>query len=511
MRIAAIGDSVMWGQGLNPPLSTIDFEDEEKFVFKIVEWLKNEGKVQNIVMSDFLAHSGAVIGTPNEVNRQAILSRDEAPNKKAYDNYYGEIPDEYPTVLGQLSNLKNSSTIDILIINGGPNDVGILNSIEFSEAFNKGLELIDEVARVKLPILFEEASKKCPNAIILYMGYYAAITNNTSNKLISKDLNILAPVLRYLPIDKLFLAVIDDDDRIKEQGLIFHQRILAKFREQIAIFNEKRNPSLPPILFCPSGFGNSSAMWAPNQNIFTFDDDLGVSGMRKSFCEAVNYKVVKKLFTEYVNKYNVSLGYPFSNLEVKRTEDLFCKIAYVAHPNRKGAEQYYRQLKKRIEVQLIFSLRNHLESMETSISSLRKLKEKYPFVPLTSLRGLSDVLWLDVISIGYHKSSSLGYSIPSGFLSTLDFDFGWGYQKLTNQKGLFVLDVMDRKRLSALKYVKIQMPEFEPIVIKLSIDFYIKINGYPLPNIELTEKAFKKIGNYRVWEMPTLNFKQENA
>ena len=149
--------------------------------------------------------------------------------------------------------------------------------------------------------------------------------------------------------------------------------------------------------------------------------------------------------------------------------------------------------------------------METSISSLRKLKEKYPFVPLTSLRGLSDVLWLDVISIGYHKSSSLGYSIPSGFLSTLDFDFGWGYQKLTNQKGLFVLDVMDRKRLSALKYVKIQMPEFEPIVIKLSIDFYIKINGYPLPNIELTEKAFKKIGNYRVWEMPTLNFKQENA
>jgi hypothetical protein len=508
MRIAAVGDSVMWGQGLMPPLSNIDFEDEEKFVFKIVEWLKNEGKVQKIEMADFLAHSGAIIGTPNEVNHQAFLSRNEAPNKKAYDNFYGEIPEEYPTVLGQLNNLKNSSTIDILIINGGPNDVGIFNSIEFSEAFNKGLELIDEVASIKLPNLLKEASKKCPNAFIFYIGYYAAITKNTSNKLISKDLNILAPSLRYIPIDKI-LFMGGFDERMKEQGMIFHQRILVKFREQIAIFNEKRNPSSFPILFCPSGFGNSSAMWAPNQNIFTFDHDTGVSGMRKALCEAIQGKFISKIFSEYAHKYKINLGDVISELEVRKVENLFCEIAYVAHPNRKGAEQYYRQLKKRIEVQLNFSLRNHLESMDTSISSLRKLKGKYPFVPLISLRGLSDVLWLDVISIGYHKSGS-SYSIP-GFLSTLDFDFGWGYEMLSNQKGLFVLDLMDRKRLSSLKYVKIRMPEFERLVRKFSIDFYIKINGYSLPYIELTEKSFKKSGNSRVWEMPTLNFKQENA
>jgi hypothetical protein len=532
MRIAAVGDSVMWGQGLMPPLNPSHFEGQQKYFFKIVEWLQNEGKVQEFDMADFQAHSGAIIGTSGQKSSEAILSRDDAPNKEVYDLFYGEVPDAFPTVLRQLDKLKGGDTIDILIINGGPNDVGILKSVDFSDVFKEGLRLIDEVASVKLPVLFKEARKKCPNALIIYTGYYPALSERSSAIRALGDLNIFAPVLRFIPLDEflggLFLAF--NHERLKKQGVSFHQRMLARFREQIAKFNLNRDPSSPPILFCPSGFGLSNAMFAPNQMIFTIEDDPGVTAMRKPFCEAIQGIAIENFFRELDLKYNITNSYErylelhgipiidigdrnehfkIFNKSVTSLKKLLCENAFIAHPNKKGAEQYYKQLKKRIEIQLNFSLRNHFKAMDPQILSIRKLREKYSFAPCSSLRRMSDVLWLDVISIGFNVSN---YAGPSrDFLSTLYFDFGWGYQMASNQNGLFIFDIMDRKRLSSLKYVRIRLPKFQGIISKLSLDFYIKINGYSLPFIALTEKSFRKSGDDWVWGMPTLNFKPENA
>jgi hypothetical protein len=524
MRIAAVGDSVMWGQGLMPPLNPGHFEDQEKFFFKIVEWLQNEGKVQEFDMNDFQAHSGAIIGIPDQKNRKAILSIDDAPNKEVFDRFYGEIPDDFPTILRQLDNLKDGNTIDLLIINGGPNDVGILKSVDFEEAFKEGLKLIDEVADNKLPVLLKEAQRKCPNALIIYTGYYPAISEKSSAIEALGAVNILAPPLRFVAIDEflgsIFLAI--NHQRLKDQGVIFHQRMLAKFREQIANFNDKRDPSSLPIIFCPSGFGISNAMFTPNQMIFTTEEDSGVTGMRKSFCQSIHQKKkIHQLFMAIDSQHNISGAFKEfrdrygaiyeqinSNEQIKEFSKLFCEKAFLAHPNKKGAEQYYKQLRKRIEIQLNFKLRKQIESMDKSISSLRKLKEKYPFIPLKSLRGLSDVLWLDVILVTYHISSYAGPTRE--FLSILYFDFGWGYQKCRNQDGEFVLDLSDRRRLSSLKHIKIRLPEFKGTISKLKIDFYIKINGYPLPSITLTERSFQKSGDFWVWEMPVLNYKPEN-
>lgn len=499
----------MWGQGLMPPLSTTQFEDQEKFVFKIVEWLKNEGKVQEIDMADFLAHSGAKIGSERDPLLPPQLTRVKANNKKEYDQYYGEVPDRNPAILWQLKTLRDGSTINLLLINGGPNDVEITESVSvldpLTDNFNEALEKIDRVAEARVSHLLSEARKSCPNAIIIYTGYYPALSPHSDIPLSVSITNILPSVS---PMSGLWggLLVLSDlvlrtqFPRIKKQGVVFHQRILAKFREQIALFNEKRNPASPPILFCPSLFSSANAMWANAEMVYSIgnNQDISVPAHRKKLCTQVS-------------------DFEIANGSYK--DRLICENAYIGHPNKKGAEQYFKQLKKRIEIQLNFSLRNHLNTIDPQILSIRNLKEKYPFISISSLRGLSDFYWMDVIAVDCNIKAIHPLMIEHKlvFLTTVTFDFGWGYRRLTGEKGRFVMELSDNRRINALKYLKIRYNKNHPFVSPIAttsnilFEVVIQINGYQLCALKLTRDSFKISGGYLVWEMPTLNFKQENA
>lgn len=496
MRIAAVGDSVMWGQGLMPPLSTNSFENEEKFVFKIVEWLKNEGRVEEIDMADFLAHSGAKIGSKTDPLFPSKLTREKVRNKKEYDHFYGEIPDRNPSVLWQLKSLRNGHTIDLLLLNGGPNDIEITESVSLVDPitnnFNEALEKIDRVAELRVSHLLSEARKTCPNAIIIYIGYYPALSPDSNN--IPLGINILtalnpvAPAIVFLGgLWLLGEALLRTQlPRIKKQGLEFHQRMLAKFREQIALFNLNRNPKSGPILFCPSLFSRSNAMWANAEMVSSVKNDPNprVSSHRKNFCK-------------------------------KLDEGDICDNAYIGHPNQRGAEQYFRQLKNRIEVQLKFSLRDHFKTLDPQVSSLRSLNEKYFFIPVSSLRGLSDFYWMDVIAVNFHFTSSdlLMKEHFRLFINTVNFDFGWGYRKLTGKNGKFVLELSDNRRVNAIKHLKIRYKKIysgiSPMAIttNIELELVIQINGYQFCSKKLTRNSFKIEGGYLIWEMPALYYK----
>ncbi len=71
MRVAAVGDSVNWGQGLKRPFSWNNLENEEKYIFKCVDWLRKEGVESKLDQADFLAHSGAIIGELNDKKYEA--------------------------------------------------------------------------------------------------------------------------------------------------------------------------------------------------------------------------------------------------------------------------------------------------------------------------------------------------------------------------------------------------------------------------------------------------------
>lgn len=508
MRIAAVGDSVNWGQGLKHPTKFNALKDEEKYIFKIVEWLQDEGIAQPMDRADFRAHSGAIIGTDSDVNKPATFKRENSKDPNHYDLYYGEIPDDYPTILGQLKQIKDSQSVDLLFINGGANDVGILESIKFEPTFRKVLTAVDTYAKERVSILLKEARKTCPNAIIVYTGYYPGLSSDSdiplSTMAILKDLEIV-PSLAYLvyihPLAYLLeLFVKTQLPRIKNQGVIFHKRMLGKFREQIAEFNSNRDPQTPPILFSPSGFSASNAMFATNQYVTPPDSDPNktVGAARKKLCGEVPESL----------------------------SGFMCTEAYVAHPNAKGASKYFSELKKRLEKHLNFSLREHLEGMDPTLSSINQFRDKYKFAPADSLRGLTDVLWLDSVTIDY-ELTIIGLEIPimldkygNAVIDTgevdpntkrydemmrlentiqngtmlVDFGFNQGFETIKyyyNPKVIdnYTIDLYGNERLSNLQYIEIRLPQYYELLM-FTLDMSIKINGYKFKTLKLDKGSF---------------------
>src|SRR4051812_35508147 len=97
-KIAIIGDSVAWGQGLVP---------SNKYVYKVAAGLNVNP--QDVCLQ---AHSGAEIGVGHSTD----------PGTQS-----GEVPLSCPTILSQLDQIANPDTYDLLLINGGGNDVGFQN------------------------------------------------------------------------------------------------------------------------------------------------------------------------------------------------------------------------------------------------------------------------------------------------------------------------------------------------------------------------------------------------
>src|SRR5438270_2761966 len=92
-RIVVLGDSVPWGQGLEPA---------EKFHALVQAAIPNSE-------SSLLAHSGATIGVGVPLTEAQVD---------------GEVPTAYLTILQQCGAFDDApETVDLVIINGGINDI----------------------------------------------------------------------------------------------------------------------------------------------------------------------------------------------------------------------------------------------------------------------------------------------------------------------------------------------------------------------------------------------------
>lgn len=225
LRVAIIGDSVMWGQGLT---------HEQRFAVKggkaIARML---GRNYDEVV--FFAHSGAEISfdedetqhprgldLPSGIQVQALQGdrldffetypelfkteedlidfftpeksgsrQDVAANQKFGPKgatWGGEYPRTFPTVTYQLNHMLTDAvgqTIDVLFLNGGANDLAfqtIVNPTEFTWNFAETFDpVIERVCYHEVKNLLAQARAKCPNAVIIFTGYYAPFHPKVSN------------------------------------------------------------------------------------------------------------------------------------------------------------------------------------------------------------------------------------------------------------------------------------------------------------------------------------------
>jgi hypothetical protein len=154
--MAVIGDSIQWGVGL---------KEEHKMFSLVRRWLNVACNIS--VEVQHLAQTGALIET------QSRWIQDLRPRGRA------ETPQDAPSILNQLSFIRDPSGVDLLVLNGGINDLeprGIWAFLDIygteGEQLNGIRQTCTDVFTGKLEKLFRLAFSACPQALKVYTGYY---------------------------------------------------------------------------------------------------------------------------------------------------------------------------------------------------------------------------------------------------------------------------------------------------------------------------------------------------
>ena len=125
-RMAVIGDSVMWGQGL---------AEQDKIHTKVLSYIAS-GLNGRPVEKQVAAHSGAIIG----------LKAPDLNAEYAANGMSGEMPRGHPTIGWQATNqIRNPELVDLVVMNGGINDVEVTQILSMDYFF--GLDALRQRTR----------------------------------------------------------------------------------------------------------------------------------------------------------------------------------------------------------------------------------------------------------------------------------------------------------------------------------------------------------------------------
>jgi lysophospholipase L1-like esterase len=292
-RILALGDSVVWGQGLQEP---------HKMHAQVAAAIEaSSGGMQ--VYTTLLAHSGAVIGVGKTATRPAI---------------HGEVPTDYPTILQQCARhaANDSDTIDLVIVDGGINDVDVRTILS---PLTRTADLKRRIQRVfsgDLVTLLEQVLATYPNAQVVVTGYYPIVSN-------SSDLTLLPLMLASIGVDLLTggpsataLAYTTALRVTVRNAATFARESRACIARAVDVAN--RGLASTRVVFADPAFGSTHAALASDPLLFGINadgspqDNPAVSVPRTAAC----------------------------NTHCSGTDAAICERASAGHPNPQGARRY---------------------------------------------------------------------------------------------------------------------------------------------------------------------------
>jgi lysophospholipase L1-like esterase len=297
LRILTLGDSVTWGQGLLEP-QKLDFLVQQALTHDHPEGVELER----------CAHSGAVIGA----------------NGASGTPQPGEVPVDRPTVIEQSDAYANSpATIDLVLLNGGINDVGVETILNPAALIPSLSRRISSACYDGMLQLLKNISAKFskPTCGILVIGYYP---------ILSADSDPFG-VIKLLSLFGIAVPPFLDKD------IDFINPILARceqfFAESTtALARAVRDSGDARISFVPSGYTGSNAVFASNSLLWGLDltDDLNpqdpVAAARRPLCNAAWPEPVEVMHRE------------------------LCYRASAGHPNVQGAIQFHQQILNAIAI-----------------------------------------------------------------------------------------------------------------------------------------------------------------
>jgi len=306
-RIAAIGDSVVWGQGLSPAPPSMKFVDLVRDAIST-----HLGDIDTFV--DMRAHSAAVLGAATG-----------APAAS------GEIPDAAPNIPAQLAAIgaiKSPKDIDVVVVDGGINDVGVGTILNPNTGTATLTAATTAACGTAMTTLLGTIIATCPNAQIVVTGYYPILSPSSNALLIGL---MVAPLFNFFfpGIGLVFEAV--EISNILNNCATFFRVSSTALGGAVAAANAAAAtaklpppagllslPGLPPVTFAAPPFTNDNAALAPSAWLFGINANGSpqdpVAGTRRAAC---------------------AVAFPGGG-----AVQIFCDDASVGHPNQLGAIQF---------------------------------------------------------------------------------------------------------------------------------------------------------------------------
>jgi lysophospholipase L1-like esterase len=317
-RVLAMGDSIMWGQGNR---------EDAKFVRLVCKWLEKDKRKGDVSLIS-LAHSGAI----------AAQKKGESRNAK-----WGEVPEAAPSVHAQLEASEKdvkADEIDVVLVNGGINDVSPLHIVvanpfvsDGKDAIKKATEdVFGETGAVRT--LLTRTLERYSKAKVVVLGYYPIVSTETSAR-------HLARLIRHLPrrgdlvsaVDRFVEGdadhVIEDLIRAEKDDMVsqctaFHATSSKLLRETVEHLKTKDGEKdRHRIAFADPAFKPANAFAAKDTWLWSGSDDP---------------LHLTRVFRYAWHAWRNPFDWP-----------IYTPLASICHPNEAGAKAYAKAIAESLE------------------------------------------------------------------------------------------------------------------------------------------------------------------
>ena len=319
LNLLVLGDSIMWGQGLKP---------EHKSWYQVKAWL--EKTTRRKVLERIEAHSGTVVELASTDDRLSASNP--------------EVNVALPTVNDQLEDAikfyADSSRVDLILLSGCGNDVGIQNLLNAS-----GTAEINNLTREKcgapMERLLRRITASFPSAVIIVSGYYPFFSESSRNDFILRGLT------------KRFLKTVPGAPKMNSREILVRltsnskdwyeasNKILAEVAQRVST---QLGGQRQRVMFARIDFPAEYSFAAKQTRLWGFDrSPLRMMGLLISFG-----RILLPANDEVWNQRTASCHEVFKRqsnetAEQRKERDkqrLLCRYASLGHPNKKGAVLY---------------------------------------------------------------------------------------------------------------------------------------------------------------------------
>ena len=320
-EIVALGDSIMWGQGLSD-----DPSKQQKFTHKVQRFIEEKMPDTEVHLHNF-AHSGA-----------QILAHEE---RDAEPPTHGEIPNNFPSITSQLGSAVRelgagvprryvsrlhspapSESVGLVLLDGGINDLGTKKILTPDPTV--GAAWVREHTRkqtvARMQKLLSIALTNFPNAKIVVTNYYQIVSEHSDPVYLWELLRVWDIIGPGLEVSQEWLL-----DKLARQSYAFHDESTKGFREAVAnarppqgVASRRAEP--PRVALAEIPFGPRNAYAAPDSLLFYLNEPDPAMGLRRQVC---------------MDRYGVL--------------NPSCTLAAGGHPNIRGAEIYANAIIKALQ------------------------------------------------------------------------------------------------------------------------------------------------------------------